>query len=104
MSETDTFFVSEAIEDLFGSNVGNNTVVHINDRWKGTFISFCSKNRTVKFDIEANNPFNIVSTPELDIVIEFSSGASRKIPYTSFSYRIEQKPNRYIITVEDKTS
>ena len=101
MSTPDTFFVSEALEDLFEPNKVSKVVVHINDRWKGNFISFCSKKRTIKFDIEVSNPFNVVSSPELDIVIEFPSGASRKVPYTSFSYRVEENRQRYIITVED---
>ena len=103
MPTPDTFFVSEAIEDLFESNKTSKSVVHINDRWKGNFTSFCSKNRRIKFEIEVSNPFDVVSSPELNIVIEFPSGASRKIPYTSFSYRVEETRQRYIITVEDLT-
>lgn len=101
MSTPDTFFVSEAIEDLFEAKPASKPAVHINDMWKGSFVSFSSRNRKIKFGMEVENPFNVVSPSELDIVIEFPSGTSRKIHYASFSYHIEENQQRYIITVED---
>ena len=100
-----TFFVSEGLEEaLFDGIIKRKSIVSISAKetlWEGEFISFNSKDRKISFEIGVNNPFDVVGDPEIEIVIHFDEGASRKLLYTSFSYRIQQNADRFIITVED---
>ena len=100
-----TFFVSEGLEEaLFDGIIKRKSIVSINTKethWEGEFISFNSKNRKISFEIGVNNPFDVVGDSEIEIVIHFDDGASRKLPYSAFSYHILQNTDRFIITVED---
>ena len=99
-----TFFVSEGLEEaLFEKVYKKRTRVTIGNN-EGYFISFQSKGRKLSFEINTNNPFDVVGDPSIDATIEFEDGASRKIPYTSFAYKIEQTDDRYIITIEDNVN
>ena len=108
MSNSNTFFASEGLEEaLFDGILKRKSIVNINNgsmRWEGSFISFDSKNRKIKFEIGVNNPFDVVDGTEMDIVIHFDDGASRKLPYSSFAYHIQQNIDRFIITVEDNVA
>ena len=100
-----TFFASEGLEEaLFDGIIKRKSIVSITTKetlWEGQFLSFNSKNRKITFEVGVNNPFDVVGDPEIEIVIHFDDGASRKLPYTSFSYQIQQNTDRFIITVED---
>lgn len=100
-----TFFASEGLEEaLFDGIIKRKSIVSITTKetlWEGQFLSFNSKNRKITFEVGVNNPFDVVGDEEIEIVIHFDDGASRKLPYTSFSYQIQQNTDRFIITVED---
>ena len=99
-----TFFASEGLEEaLFETIHKKTTKVIIGDR-EGHFISFNAKGRKLIFEMNVNNPFDVVGETTIDAIIEFDQGASRKIPYTSFTYKIEQMVDRYIITIEDNVN
>ena len=108
MSNSNTFFASEGLEEaLFDGILQRKSIVSINNgntRWEGQFISFNAKTRKITFEIGVNNPFDVVGGSELDIVIQFDDGASRKLPYSSFTYTIQQNIDRFIITVEDNVT
>ena len=97
-----TFFASEGLEEaLFETVYKKRSKVFIGDH-EGHFVSFDAKRRKLVFEINVNNPFDVVSDPSIDVVIEFDHGASRKIPYkVGFLYKIEQIVDRFIITIED---
>ena len=104
MMAGNTFFVSEGLEEaLFEKIYKKRTKVTIGQS-EGYFISFDSKGRKLSFEINTNNPFDVVGDRAVEATIEFEDGASRKIPYTSFVYKIEQTEDRYIITIEDNVN
>ena len=98
-----TFFASEGLEDLFLGPAPKLAVVHIGN-FKGKFISFDQRKRSLTFELQIENPFDAVQSQDnkLKASIEFLSGATRVIPYESFVFKIEQKGKAFIITVEDK--
>ena len=108
MSNSNTFFASEGLEEaLFDGILQRKSTVSITngpEDWEGQFISFNSKNRKVTFEVGVNNPFDVVNGTEVEIVIHFDDGASRKLPYSSFTYQIRQNIDRFIITVEDNVA
>ena len=99
MKETDSFFVSEGLEDLFEQKV--KATVKVNG-FECDFISFDSKNRTTQFGMTNGDPFELLegSSP-LSVCISFGSGVERKVNYTNWSYKIEQSSFGFIITVGD---
>lgn len=107
MSNGNTFFASAGLEEaLFDGVFQRKSIVSIttgDTHWEGQFISFDSKGRKLTFEIGVNNPFDVVGETEMEVVIHFDDGASRKLPYISFSYQIKQNGDRFIITVEDNT-
>ena len=104
MMAGNTFFASEGLEEaLFETIHKKQPKVAIGD-WEGHFISFNAKGRKLTFEINVNNPFDVVGETTIDAIIEFDQGARRKIPYTSFTYKIEQMVDRYIITIEDNVN
>ena len=98
MNGTDSFFVSEGLEDLFDQKVKASASVN---GVECDFVSFDSKNRTTQFSISSGNPFELLEGRKLDICISFGSGSERKVNYTNWSYKIEQSSFGFIITVGD---
>ena len=98
-----TFFASEGLEDLFLGTSPSLATVRIGD-FEGKFISFDQRRRSLTFETQTDNPFDVVQSidEKLRASIEFLSGATRVIPYESFVFKIEQKGKAFIITVEDK--
>ena len=104
MMSGNTFFASEGLEEALFETIHKKKTKVVIGNWEGRFISFSTKGRKLTFEINVNNPFDVVGDASIDAIIEFDQGASRKIPYVSFAYRIEQMVDRYIITIEDNVN
>ena len=98
MNGTDSFFVSEGLEDLFDQKTKATVIAN---GVECDFVSFDSKNRTTQFSISTGNPFELLEGRTLNICISFGSGNERKVNYTNWSYKIEQSSFGFIITVGD---
>ena len=99
-----TFFASEGLEEALFQTIHKKRSKVTLGEWEGYFISFDSKKRKLTFEINTNNPFDVVANPTIDAIIEFEHSATRKIPYASFTYKIEQMVDRFIITIEDNAN
>ena len=99
MKHTDSFFVSEGLEDLFEQKL--QATVKVNGI-ECSFISFNSKNRATQFGMSNGDPFELLEgRSPLVVSIAFGSGIERKVNYTNWSYKIEQSSFGFIITVGD---
>ena len=97
MRDTDSFFVSEGLEDLFEQKMKAIVVVNVKEC---DFISYDSKKKSTQFSITSGNPFEILeANTDLDIRISFGSGIERVVNYSNWSYKIEQSSFGFIITV-----
>ena len=99
MKDSDSFFVSEGLEDLFEQKVKVHVTVN---GIKCDFVSFESKKRTIQFSLSNGDPFELLErTSPLVVSISFGSGVERKVNYVNWSYKIEQSSFGFIITVGD---
>lgn len=99
MKDSDSFFVSEGLEDLFEQKVKAHVIVN---GIKCDFVSFESKKRTTQFSLSNSDPFELLErTSPLVVSISFGSGVERKVNYVNWSYKIEQSSFGFIITVGD---
>lgn len=95
------FFVSKGLEDLFeASQPRKKTVVMIGDS-VGQFLSYALKNKRLRFEIEAANPFELFHNLAMSAQIILPSGDKIDIIYDKVQYKIEQSTKSFIITLEE---
>ena len=98
MKGIDSFFVSDGLEDIFDQKT--KTTITVNGH-ECNFISYASKGRIIKFEMQNVNPFEIAEYKEINVSIQFPTGSTKVFNYANHAYKIEQSTFGFIITVGD---